>query len=85
VYISGGLTLHQYESVTVTRATKVDYDRERIEDIGYMTCMTLLLGNYAQTGHFAPLPTHRQRRAHLAGLELGGCAMTTASPNIRSR
>ena len=32
---------------------KVDYDRERIEDIGYMTCMTLvLLGNYAQTGHF---------------------------------
>ena len=31
----------------------MDYDRERIEDIGYMTCMTLvLLGNYAQTGHF---------------------------------
>ena len=29
------------------------YDRERLEDVGFMTCMTLvLLGNYAQTGHF---------------------------------
>ena len=28
-------------------------DRRRLEDIGFMTCMTLvLLGNYAQTGHF---------------------------------
>ena len=31
----------------------VPYDREGLEDIGFMTCMTLsLLGNYAQTGHF---------------------------------
>src|SRR5215510_9666899 len=29
------------------------YERQRLEDIGYMTSMTLtLLGNYAQTGHF---------------------------------
>ena len=28
-------------------------ERARLEDIGFMTCMTLiLLGNYAQTGHF---------------------------------
>ena len=28
-------------------------DLRNIEDIGYMTCMTLvMLGNYAQTGHF---------------------------------
>ena len=28
-------------------------DRQRLEDVGFMTCMTLtLLGNYAQTGHF---------------------------------
>ena len=42
----------------------MDYDRERIEDIGYMTCMTLvLLGNYAQTGHFGgPLAYTIQRR-----------------------
>src|SRR5438270_5221139 len=29
------------------------YDRAAVEDVGYLTCMTLvLLGNYAQTGHF---------------------------------
>lgn len=52
-----------------------DYDRERFEDIGYMTCMTLvLLGNYAQTGHFGgPLAyTPYNVAAHLAGPELGG-------------
>lgn len=54
---------------------KVDYDRERFEDIGYMTCMTLvLLGNYAQTGHFGgPLAyTPFNVAMHLAGPELGG-------------
>ena len=31
----------------------LEYDREKLEDVGFMTCMTLvLLGNYAQTGHF---------------------------------
>src|SRR5690348_5428728 len=51
------------------------FDREGIEDIGYMTCMTLvLLGNYAQTGHFGgPLAcTPYNVAAHLAGPELGG-------------
>ena len=39
--------LSPVEALTAT------YDRERFEDIGHMTCMTLvLLGNYAQTGHF---------------------------------
>ena len=54
---------------------KVDYDRERFEDIGYMTCMTLvLLGNYSQTGHFGgPLAyTPYNVAIHLAGPELGG-------------
>jgi transketolase len=53
----------------------VTYDRERFEDIGYMTCMTLvLLGNYAQTGHFGgPLAyTPYNVAMHLAGPELGG-------------
>ncbi len=53
----------------------VDYDRERFEDIGYMTCMTLvLLGNYAQTGHFGgPLAyTPYNVAMHLGGPELGG-------------
>lgn len=51
------------------------YDRERFEDIGYMTCMTfVLLGNYAQTGHFGgPLAyTPYNVAMHLAGPELGG-------------
>lgn len=51
------------------------YDRERLEDVGFMTCMTLvLLGNYAQTGHFGgPLAyTPYNVATHLAGPEFGG-------------
>ena len=51
------------------------YDRERLEDVGFMTCMTLvLLGNYAQTGHFGgPLAyTPYNVAVHLAGPDLGG-------------
>ena len=50
-------------------------DRERMEDVGFMTCMTLtLLGNYAQTGHFGgPLAyTPFNVATHLAGPENGG-------------
>ena len=55
-------------------ASKLPYERERLEDIGYMTCMTLtLLGNYAQTGHFGgPLAyTPFNVATHLAGPDLG--------------
>ena len=51
------------------------FDRDRVEDIGFMTCMTLvLLGNYAQTGHFGgPLAyTPYNVALHLIGPELGG-------------
>ena len=51
------------------------YDRHRLEDIGYMTCMTLVtLGNYAQTGHLGgPLAyTPYNVAIHLAGPKLGG-------------
>ena len=50
-------------------------DRERLEDVGFMTCMTLsLLGNYAQTGHFGgPLAyTPFNVAMHLAGPDFGG-------------
>jgi transketolase len=53
----------------------VRYDRENLEDIGFMTCITLsLLGNYSQTGHFGgPLAyTPYNVAVHLAGPELGG-------------
>jgi transketolase len=50
-------------------------ERERLADIGYMTCMTLtLLGNYAQTGHFGgPVAyTPFNVASHLAGPDSGG-------------
>jgi transketolase len=54
---------------------RLAYDRERLEDVGFMTCMTLvLLGNYAQTGHYGgPLAyTPYNVAVHLAGPEFGG-------------
>src|SRR6185503_12249566 len=51
------------------------HDLQQLEDVGFMTCMTLvLLGNYAQTGHFGgPLAyTPFNVVTHLAGRERGG-------------
>jgi transketolase len=51
------------------------FERQRLEDVGFMTCMTLvLLGNYSQTGHFGgPLAyTPYNVAVHLAGPALGG-------------
>ena len=51
------------------------YDRKRLEDVGFMTAMTLtLLGNYQQTGHFGgPLAyTPYNVALHLAGPANGG-------------
>ena len=61
--------------VSPVEPVKAPFDLERLEDIGYMTCMTLvLLGNYAQTGHFGgPLAyTPYNVACHLVGPELGG-------------
>src|ERR1700760_3697873 len=58
-------------------------ERQRLEDIGFMTCMTLvLLGNYAQTGHFGgPLAyTPFNVAAHLIGPEHGGLAYDYRRP-----
>ncbi|HTC84062.1 MAG TPA: hypothetical protein VK683_06885, partial [Rhizomicrobium sp.] len=58
-------------------------ERQRLEDIGFMTCMTLvLLGNYAQTGHFGgPLAyTPFNVAAHLIGPERGGLAYDYRRP-----
>ena len=51
------------------------HDLQQLEDVGFMTCMTLvLLGNYAQTGHFGgPLAyTPFNVVTHLAGRDRGG-------------
>ena len=63
------------QSIYAVEEQNLQFDRERVEDIGFMTCMTLvLLGNYAQTGHFGgPLAyTPYNVALHLAGPELGG-------------
>ena len=40
-------------STTDTAISLPDYDKGRVEDVGFLTAMMLtLLGNYAQTGHF---------------------------------
>tara|TARA_Y100000590_G_scaffold82834_1_gene92323 strand:+ start:18978 stop:21515 length:2538 start_codon:yes stop_codon:yes gene_type:complete len=60
-----------------------NFDYERIEDIGFMTAMTLvLMGNYSQTGHFGgPLAyTPFNVAAHLAGPENGGLRFDYKNP-----
>jgi transketolase len=61
--------------VTPVRELDTPFERQRLEDVGFMTCMTLvLLGNYSQTGHFGgPLAyTPYNVAVHLAGPALGG-------------
>ena len=75
--LNANTLLSSVEPLTAT------YDRERFEDIGQMTCMTLvLLGNYAQTGHFGgPLAyTPYNVALHLAGPELGGLCYDYRTP-----
>ena len=60
-----------------------DYDRQRFEDVGFLTAMTLtLLGNYQQTGHFGgPLAyTPYNVALHLAGPENGGLSYDYRRP-----
>ncbi|MEP7308270.1 MAG: hypothetical protein ABJA98_22430 [Acidobacteriota bacterium] len=62
-------------SVPSVTTSTLQSDRQRMEDVGFMTCMTLVwLGNYAQTGHFGgPLAyTPFNVVTHLAGPERGG-------------
>jgi transketolase len=66
------MTVH---ASTSAKSSNIVTEKERLEDIGYMTCMTLtLLGNYAQTGHFGgPLAyTPFNVATHLAGPQSGG-------------
>src|SRR6185437_8549667 len=56
---------------------------QRRDEVGFMTCMTVvLLGNYAQTGHFGgPLAyTPYNVCAHLAGPTLGGLSYDYRRP-----
>ena len=62
-------------NTTANAITLPHYERSRLEDVGFMTAMTLVvLGNYAQTGHFGgPLAyTPYAVSSHLLGPDLGG-------------
>ena len=76
-------TLNANTLLSPVETLTAPYDRARFEDIGHMTCMTLvLLGNYAQTGHFGgPLAyTPYNVALHLAGPELGGLCYDYRNP-----
>ena len=63
------------KTATLSTPPQHQTDLQHMEDVGFMTCMTLvLLGNYAQTGHFGgPLAyTPFNVAAHLAGQPQGG-------------
>ena len=62
-------------NTTANAITLPHYERSRLEDVGFMTAMTLVtMGNYAQTGHFGgPLAyTPYAVSSHLVGPDLGG-------------
>ena len=59
------------------------YDKERLEDIGFLTAMTMvLMGNYSQTGHYGgPLAyMHYTVASHLIGPKLGGLSYDYRRP-----
>jgi transketolase len=59
------------------------YDRERFDDVAFMTAMTLvLLGNYAQTGHYGgPLAyTPYNVAVHLGGPDIGALRYDIRNP-----
>src|SRR4029450_12378077 len=71
----GGASMSVHTSSRSDMAPGLPYERRRLEDVGYMTCMTLtLLGNYAQTGHFGGPRAYTPFNvaAHLVGPDLGG-------------
>ena len=62
-------------STLAVTVSEVSSDQQHLEDIGFMTCMSLvLMCNYAQTGHFGgPLAyTPFNVVSHLAGPGNGG-------------
>ena len=56
VSVGQTVVLHSVTAESKREARSVDlpdYDRERFDDVAFLTAMNLcLMGNYAQTGHF---------------------------------
>jgi transketolase len=79
-------TVHTIAASTSPTPHAIDlpaYDRERFDDVAFMTAMTLvLMGNYAQTGHYGgPLAyTPYNVAVHLGGPEAGGLRYDIRDP-----
>ncbi|MFN8444672.1 MAG: hypothetical protein U0175_28055 [Caldilineaceae bacterium] len=77
------MTKHSNPLISSVHPLDTAYDKERLEEIGFMTCMTfVMMCNYAQTGHFGgPLAyTPFNVALHLAGAELGGLRYDYRNP-----
>ncbi len=71
------------EKLTPHRIQLPAYDKERHEDVAFLTAMTMvLMGNYSQTGHYGgPLAyTPYNVAIHLGGPELGGLTYDIREP-----
>ena len=83
---SSTVTIHSAKTTPAITDRSVqlpEYDRERLEDIGFLTSMTLvLLGNYHQTGHFGGPTAYAPYTvaSHLAGPENGGLTFDYRRP-----
>ena len=88
VSVGQTVVLHSVTAESKREARSIDlpdYDRERFDDVAFLTAMNLcLMGNYAQTGHFGgPLAyTPYNVACHLAGPELGGLRYDLREPKF---
>ena len=83
---SSAVTIHSSSLNQVARARTVnvpEYDRERLEDVGFLASMTfVLMCNYHQTGHFGGPTAYMPYTVatHLAGPENGGMTFDYRRP-----
>ena len=83
---SSTVTIHSSSLNQVASARIVNvpaYDRERLEDVGFLASMTfVLMGNYHQTGHFGGPTAYMPYTVatHLAGPENGGLTFDYRRP-----
>ena len=88
VSVGQTVVLHSVTAEAKRKAYSVelpDYDRQRFDDVAFLTAMNLsLMGNYAQTGHFGgPLAyTQYNVACHLAGPDLGGLRYDLREPKF---
>lgn len=77
------MTKHANPLISSVRPLNTQYDKDRLEEVGFITCMTMvMMCNYAQTGHLGgPLAyTPFNVALHLAGAELGGLRYDYRNP-----